>query len=147
MQQRICWGQEMRKESTVLNTNLWDILPIKTHRSIFFSCVAPILTRPGRLSQNEEGNYREQVDARSTLKSRAWRFTYFHSFSRGSQIRNNQNPAGNNIRHLNWVGSTTDVSNVSLSRSFSDCFFSPLILKIAALSWFTFSTSPLLQTR
>lgn len=113
---------------------------------IFFLCVAPTLARPGRLSQYQEGNYREQLDARSALKSRAQRFTYFHFLSRGSQIRNNQNPAGNNIWHLNWVGCTTDVSNVSLSRSFSDCFFFPLILKIAALSWFTFSTSPLLQT-
>lgn len=47
----------------------------------------------------------------------------FPLLSRGSQIRNNQNPAGNNIWHLNWVGCTTDVSNVSLSRSFYDCFF------------------------
>lgn len=58
------------------------------------------------------GEKLQRTTARSTVKSRAQCFTYFHLLSRGSQIRNNQNPAGNNIRHLNWVGCTTDVSNV-----------------------------------
>lgn len=63
-------------------------------------------------------NDRKQLGGRSTPSSKAHRFTYFHPLSRGSQIRNNQNPAGNNIRHLNWVGGATDVSSVSLGGSF-----------------------------
>lgn len=73
-----------------------------------------------RLPMYEKENDREQLDGRSTASSKACRFTYFHPLSRGYQIRNNQNPAGNNIRHLNWVGCATDVSSVSLGGSFFD---------------------------
>lgn len=89
-------------------------------------CMAPILDlrhRTGRLSEHKWWHYRKQLDTRSTLKSQACRFTYFHLLSRGSEIRNNQNPAGNNIWHLNWVGCATDVSNVSIGRSFFYYFF------------------------
>lgn len=113
----------MRKESTVLNTDLWDILPTKTCRSLFFFCMCS-----SHLSQAREiaPVWGGKLQRNWMLDHSAEQSTAFHLFpllSRGSQIRNNQNPAGNNIWHLNWVGCTTDVSNVSLSGSFSDCLF------------------------
>lgn len=117
-------GARKWEKNPQLSTLTYVIFYQQKHVGIFFFfCKCGFHLSQARGIVPVWGGKLQRTTARPTVKSRARRFTYFHLLSRGSQIRNNQDPAGNNIRHLNWVGCTTDVSNVSLSRSFFDCFF------------------------
>lgn len=88
--------------------------------------LAPILAaehRTGRQLESERRNCREEAKGSRAPSSKAHPLTYFHSPSRGSRIRNNQNPAGNNIQLPNWVVCAADVSSVSPGGSLFYCFF------------------------
>lgn len=88
--------------------------------------LAPILAaehRTGRQLESERRNCRKEAKGRRAPSSKAHPLTYFHSPSRGSRIRNNQNPAGNNIQLPNWVVCVADVSSVSPGGSLLECVF------------------------